>query len=166
MVHVTYKKQWRVRMERTSIEPISTKSIHTQVTASIRKAIVSGVFKPGEKLSEETLAQQFGVSRTPVREAFKQLEREGLVEIIPRVGTCVTKHTEEEIVELFTVKEALEGLAARLMAKRQPKEEIRILKQALKDQLDAMEKGDIDAFASANHVIHDVIIKGSGNSKL
>ncbi|MCL6445767.1 MAG: GntR family transcriptional regulator [Alicyclobacillus sp.] len=145
---------------------VSTDSIHTQVTAALRQAIVSGQLKPGQKLSEEALAQQFGVSRTPVREAFKQLEREGLVQIIPRVGTCVTKHTEEEIIELFAVKEVLEGLAAGLMAQRGNIPELAELENALRQQEQAGEQGDVDRFVQINLVFHDIVVRGSGNSKL
>jgi DNA-binding GntR family transcriptional regulator len=145
---------------------ISTKSLHNQVTDAVREAIVSGKFALGEKLSEGTLAQQFGVSRTPVREALKQLEREGLVEINPRVGTCVSKPTEQEISELFTVKEVLEGLAAGLLAKRGDVTELKDLQNALQDMEQAVKLEDTHAYVEANDRFHDAIIKGSGNSKL
>jgi DNA-binding GntR family transcriptional regulator len=145
---------------------ISTKSLHNQVTDAVREAIVSGKFALGEKLSEGTLAQQFGVSRTPVREALKQLEREGLVEINPRVGTCVSKPTEQEISELFTVKEVLEGLAAGLLAKRGDVTELKDLEKALQDMEQAVKLEDTHAYVEANDRFHDAIIKGSGNSKL
>lgn len=153
-------------MERSLPTELSTESIHTQVTNALRKSIVSSYFRPGEKLSETALAQLFGVSRTPVREALKQLQREGLVEIIPRVGTCVTKPTEKEINDLFTVKEVLEGLAAGLLAKRGKVPELDELEKAMKDLEDAVQNGDIDAYVEANDRFHAVIMKGSDNKKL
>lgn len=145
---------------------ISTESIHNQVTNILRQAIVSGEFALGEKLSETALSQKLGVSRTPVREALKQLQQEGLVEIIPRVGTCVTKPTEKEIMELFTLKEALEGLAAALLAERGDVQELQELIRAMEDMEKAVRSGNIDGYVEANDHFHDAILKGSGNSKL
>lgn len=145
---------------------VSTESIHTQVTNVLRKAIVSGEFELGEKLSETALAQKLGISRTPVREALKQLQQEGLVEIIPRVGTCVTKPTEKEIIELFKLKESLEGLAAGLMAERGDIPEQTELVKAMKNMEESVKKGQIDGYVEANDRFHDAILKGSGNSKL
>lgn len=154
---------WQLNLTSTSI---STDSIHNQVTNAIRLAIVTGGFRLGEKLSENSLAGQLGVSRTPVREALKQLEREGLVEIIPRVGTCVKKPTQKEISELFTVKEALEGLAAGLFAAKEQAFELAELEKAMIEMEEAVEAADIHAYVDANDRFHDAIISGSGNSKL
>ncbi|KZM54464.1 GntR family transcriptional regulator [Aeribacillus pallidus] len=145
---------------------VSTESIHAQVTNIIRQAIVSGQLAMGEKLSEAALAQKLGVSRTPVREALKQLQREGLVEIIPRVGTCVTKPTEKEITELFALKEVLEGLAAGHMAQREKVPELQELIKAMEDMDEAAKNRNIDDYVEANDRFHDAIIRGSGNSKL
>jgi DNA-binding GntR family transcriptional regulator len=149
-----------------NLTSISTESIHNQVTNAIRVAIVTGGFKLGEKLSEAALAQQFGISRTPVREALKQLQQEGLVEIIPRVGTCVTKPTEKEIYELFVVKEALEGLAAGLLAQRGEVRELAELEKALQDMEEVVKTGDTHRYVEANDRFHDAIMRGSDNSKL
>ncbi|WP_400164446.1 GntR family transcriptional regulator [Brevibacillus sp. TJ4] len=145
---------------------VSTESIHTQVTNVLRKAIVTGEFKLGEKLSETALAQKLGVSRTPVREALKQLQQEGLVEIIPRVGTCVMKPTEKEIYELFKLKESLEGLAAGLMAERGEIPELAELVKAMESMEEAVGRRDMDGYVEANDRFHDAILRGSGNSKL
>ncbi|MFM1654811.1 GntR family transcriptional regulator [Brevibacillus sp. B_LB10_24] len=145
---------------------VTTESIHAQVTNLLRKAIVSGEFALGEKLSETALSQRLGVSRTPVREALKQLQQEGLVEIIPRVGTCVAKPTEQEISELFTLKEVLEGLAAGQMAKRGGIAELGELIGAMNDMEVSVKSGNVDAYVDANDRFHAAIIKGSGNGKL
>src|SRR2546422_6782820 len=89
-----------------------------RVVRGLRSQILSGELEPGTALSEVTLAGTFGVSRTPVREALKQLQVEGLVEIVPRVGTFVSKPSLRDVTELLEVKEVLEGLAARLLAQR------------------------------------------------
>src|SRR5687768_18315906 len=88
-------------------------SIQGRVIAEMRRRIIRGDIQPGEPLSELALAEEFGVSRTPVREALKQLQTEGLIEIRPRVGTFVTTPSRREITELFEMKELLEGAAAR-----------------------------------------------------
>ncbi|HET7304934.1 MAG TPA: GntR family transcriptional regulator, partial [Segeticoccus sp.] len=93
-------------------------SIQGRVIEAMRERIISGELEPGTSLSEIALAEAFGVSRTPVREALKQLQTEGLVEIRPRVGTFVTAPSRREINELFEMKALLEGAAARLLAQR------------------------------------------------
>lgn len=145
---------------------VATESIHTQVTNILRKAIVSGELDMGQKISETTLAQQLNVSRTPVREALKQLEREGLVEIVPRVGTCVRKPTEKEIIELFTLKEVLEGLAASQLAQRGDVSELHELIQAMEHMEKSVQEGNLDGYVEANDCFHEAILKGAGNSKL
>ncbi|SDJ10300.1 GntR family transcriptional regulator [Alteribacillus bidgolensis] len=145
---------------------ISTASITTQVTEEIRNAIVKGEYEPGKKLSESALSKHYGVSRTPVREALKQLEREGLVEISPRVGTRVTKPTEKELNELFTVKASLEGLAAGLLAKNQEVSKIDAIEEAVNQMEKAVETKDHDLFVKSNKYFHEVILEGADNSKL
>jgi DNA-binding GntR family transcriptional regulator len=145
---------------------ISTSSITSQVTNAIRQSIVTGEYEPGQKLSEAALSEYFEVSRTPVREALKQLEREGLVEIIPRVGTCVSKPTDKELKELFTIKEVMEGLAAGLLAERGSVKEISDMEHAVVKMEEAVKMSDSDLFVEANSEFHKAILEGSDNSKL
>jgi DNA-binding GntR family transcriptional regulator len=86
------------------------------VIPTLREAIIESLLPPGERLSEVSLAQQLNVSRTPVREAFVQLEREGLVSVVPRVGAYVRAVTAREVDEIYTVRAALESLAVELAA--------------------------------------------------
>ncbi len=106
------------------------------------------------------------MSRTPIREALKQLEREGLVEIIPRVGTCVTKPTEKELTELFTVKEIMEGLAAGLLAENKNEKAIYEVQQAVAAMEKAVQTGNHNLYVEANNVFHTSIHNGADNSKL
>ncbi|HZH61320.1 MAG TPA: GntR family transcriptional regulator [Metabacillus sp.] len=161
MVHVTCKRKRGI-----IITDILTTSITSQVTNAIRKAIVSGEYEPGQKLSEVNLAEYYQVSRTPVREALKQLEREGLVDIIPRVGTCVTKPTEKELNELFKVKEVLEGLAARLVAENGREKDIEIMKESVVEMEEAIANSDNKQYVEANTRFHKAILEGAENSKL
>jgi DNA-binding GntR family transcriptional regulator len=93
-------------------------SLQSRVAAQIREGIVTGDYAAGTGLSEVTLSSELGVSRTPVREALKQLATEGLVEIVPRVGTFVATPTRRDINELYGLKEIFEGCAAGLLAPR------------------------------------------------
>ncbi|PIC57702.1 GntR family transcriptional regulator [Sporosarcina sp. P12(2017)] len=145
---------------------IQTVSITAQVTSAIRKSIISGEYEPGKQLSEAALSQSYKVSRTPVREALKQLEREGLVEIIPRVGTCVRKPTEKELDELFTVKEALEGFAAGILAESKDPESIHLVQEAVALMETAADNHDVALYVEANEQFHAAILKGANNSKL
>lgn len=148
------------------IMSILTTSITAQVTNAIRDAIVTGEYEPGKKLSEAALSEQYAISRTPIREALKQLEREGLVEIIPRVGTCVSKPTEKELTELFTVKEVLEGLAAGLLAESGNQKMIKEVEKAVAEMEKAVQTSDHKLYVESNNLFHKAILEGSDNSKL
>ncbi len=145
---------------------VLTDGVHAQVTSALRRAIVSGLLQPGEALSETALAQRFHVSRTPVREALKQLERERLVDIVPRVGTYVRKATGEEVLDALVVKEVLEGAAARLLAARPDPPELAALVEVTEDLERAAAAGDLPRVVEANQRFHELIHQGSGSAKL
>jgi DNA-binding GntR family transcriptional regulator len=145
---------------------VLTDGVHAQVTSALRRAIVSGLLQPGEALSETVLAQRFRVSRTPVREALKQLERERLVDIVPRVGTYVRKATGDEVLDALVVKEALEGAAARLLAARADAPELAALAEVTGDLERAAALGDLPRVVEANQRFHELIHRGSGSAKL
>ncbi len=108
-------------------------SLQSRVAAQIREGIVTGDYSAGTGLSEVTLSSELGVSRTPVREALKQLATEGLVEIVPRVGTFVATPTRRDINELYGLKEIFEGCAAGLLAPRGDEEAIASLAECTAD---------------------------------
>ena len=137
-----------------------------RVIAEMRQRIISGELAPGVSLSEIALAESFGVSRTPVREALKQLQTEGLVEIRPRVGTFVTTPSRREIIELFEMKELLEGAAARLLAQRGRVPELDRLEQNLVEADQAAARDDRDRYAALVQEFHDLLIVGADNAKL
>lgn len=139
------------------------RSSRSRVIDETRKRITRGDFAAGENISETALAEEFGVSRTPVREALKQLQTEGLVEIRPRVGTFVTTPSRREIVELFEMKELLEGAAARLLAIRSPACELQRL-QANVQESDHVH--DQRRYAELVEEFHELLIQGSDNTKL
>lgn len=145
---------------------IEKTGITLQVTKAIRQAIITGEYKPGQKLSEYTLSERYEISRTPVREALKHLNLEGLVEIVPRVGTYVSKPSYETLNELFTIKEVLEGLAARLLAENRDENIINQLEESCEDMKLAYKETDYKVFSEANDKFHQLIHLGSKNDQL
>jgi DNA-binding GntR family transcriptional regulator len=132
----------------------------------LRQLVLSGDYPAGTALSETILAQEFNVSRTPVREALKQLQAEGLVEIRPKVGTFVREPSRREIVEMFQLKESLEGLAAALMARRGPVPELDKLEENVEASEEAAQNGDAETYARLVHEFHQLIVDGSDHRKL
>lgn len=146
--------------------PSAPPSIQTHVTEGIRSRIIDGDFPSGAALSEVALAEEFGVSRTPVREALKQLQTEGLVTIRPRVGTFVRTPTRREINELFQLKELLEGAAARLLAQRGEVAESSLLRENIRRADEAVAAGDAETYAALVDEFHNLLIAGADNRKL
>lgn len=128
--------------------------------------IVSGEIQPGVALSEVGLAETFGVSRTPVREALKQLHVEGLVDVRPRVGTFVSRPSRRELVELFQVKEVLEGLGARQLALGGDVGHVQALADNLRAAEQAVADEDTPRYADLVDEFHELIIAGAENEKL
>lgn len=132
----------------------------------LRRLVLHGDYPPGSQLAELALAQEFEVSRTPVREALKQLENEGLVEIRPKVGTFVRTPTRREIVELFELKQGLEGLAAGLFARRGRIPELDVLERNLDASDEAAAANDSVRYAELVHEFHWTLVLGADNAKL
>ncbi|MDI3297545.1 MAG: GntR family transcriptional regulator [Bacillota bacterium] len=121
-----------------------------EVCKTIRSAILEGTLSEGTHLVERHLADQLGVSRTPVREALLRLEREGLLLYRPRSGMVVRGVDEGSVRDLFLMRELLEGLAARLAAERHAAEELEELERLLREAEAAVERDDVDAAAAQN----------------
>src|SRR5690606_12292208 len=121
------------------------KPLRELVFEVLREAIITGKLRPGERLMEVQLAEELGVSRTPVREAIRKLELEGLVLMIPRRGAYVAEISMKDIADVFEIRAALEGLAAQLAAERCTPEEIENLERSLVQINVSAERGDIHA---------------------
>lgn len=147
-------------------QPIDGLSIQGRVIRAMRDRIISGELEPGTSLSEIALAEAFEVSRTPVREALKQLQTEGLVQIRPRVGTFVTAPSRREVNELFELKGLLEGAAARLLSLRGSVPELTRLQENLAAADAAVAAGDTDGYADLVHGFHGLLVDGADNLKL
>lgn len=133
---------------------------------TLRQAILRGELQPGERLLEIHLANKLGVSRTPIREAMRKLELEGLVLMIPRKGAVVAEITEKSLRDVLEVRKALEELAVRLACEKIQDEEIEELKAAAKEFENALKSGDVTVFAEADVKFHDIIYRTTDNQRL
>ncbi len=141
-------------------------TLREKILETIREAILKGNLKPGEKVAEPELAERFGISRTPIREAFRQLESEGYLTVIPRKGAVVAALSEQDVQEFYAIKSTLEGYAAELAAGRLTEKEIEKL-EAINERLKQLaNEGDVKAFFRVHNEFHDLFVKASGNSKL
>jgi len=137
-----------------------------QVSDTIAQAILEGILRGGDQLVEAKLQKQFGISRSPLREAFRDLEKKGLVVIVPRKGTFVRTVTRKDIEDNFPVRAALEGLAAREAFSRMTKEELDSLQDAFLNMKEAAAEKNGKAFMEHHIRFHETFIKASGNDVL
>jgi DNA-binding GntR family transcriptional regulator len=137
--------------------------LRDQVLAALRKGIISGEYPPGERLTEDRLAEDFGVSRNPVREALRVAEAEGFVVILPRRGAVVASPSSATIHDIFAVRERLEPLAARLAAERAEPADVTALRSMLEQARLATEQQDLRRVAELNSALHLHILEISGN---
>lgn len=133
---------------------------------TLRQAILKGELKPGERLMEIQLAQRLGVSRTPIREAIRKLELEGLVTMVPRKGAEVAKITEKSLRDVLEVRKALEELAMEIACDKITDDLIHQLQTALEEFKKAITSKELTAIAEADVNFHDVIYNATGNEKL
>ncbi|MGN0495935.1 MAG: GntR family transcriptional regulator [Lachnospiraceae bacterium] len=136
------------------------------VFQALRQAIITGEFLPGERLMEIKLADKLGVSRTPVREAIRMLELEGLVVMIPRRGAEVASITEKELQDALEVRTAIEELSVELACQRIDEEGKERLKQACIDFKEAIDTKHVQNIVDGDVKFHDVIFDLTKNRKL
>ncbi len=136
------------------------------VLEKLREAILSGRFQPGQRLIERELVEQLGVSRTPIREALRKLELEGLVTTVPYKGPVVTLPTLEDARELYEVRAALEGQATALLAACAQPHDLEQLEAHVEAAEEAVRAGDVRAVLAANNAFHDELAHRCGNSLL
>ncbi|MDK2867859.1 MAG: hypothetical protein PWP51_1770 [Clostridiales bacterium] len=132
----------------------------------LRNAILSGELKPGERLMEVTIADQLGVSRTPVREAIRKLEKENFVIMIPRKGAYVADLTKKDILEVLEIRKELEGFAAALAAERMNDTEREKLGRVIEDFNDGMINMDKKRMIDCDNEFHSLIFYASKNQRL
>lgn len=136
------------------------------VFQTLRQAILRGELEPGERLMEIHLANRLGVSRTPIREAIRKLELEGLVLMIPRRGAEVAEITEKNLRDVLEVRCALEELAVQLACDRIDEDGIQNLREAAERFREVLDSDDITKIAEADVEFHDVIFAATDNRRL
>lgn len=142
------------------------KPLREIVFEAIREAIINGDLKQGERLMETQLAEQMGVSRTPVREAIRKLELEGFVVMIPRKGAYVAGLSLKDIVDVFEIRGALEALAGSLAAERMTDDELEELERLLVRIGECAERNDVEQFVELDTQFHDILFQASRNARL
>ena len=133
---------------------------------TLRRAILKGELEPGERLMEIALANKLGVSRTPIREAIRKLELEGLVVMIPRKGAEVARITEKDLRDVLEVRTSLEKLAIELACDRITEDDIYDLKLACKNFEESFGKDDLTTIAEKDVAFHDIIFRSTKNARL
>lgn len=140
--------------------------LRQSVIASLRGAIAAGRFKAGDRLTERDVCEMTGVSRTLVREAFRQLESEGLITVLPNRGPVVSRVTSEQAQGIYQVRSTLEGLASELFAQRATAEDLRALRAALDNIRTAFDDPDPVARLNAKNEFYECLLHGAGNEAL
>ena len=151
------------------LEPINLDTyqpLREVICESLRNAIKNGKLKPGERLMEVQLAEELGISRTPVREAIRKLEQEGYVIMLPRRGTYVSSVSVHDVQEIFEIRTALESLSTGLAARRIENEELEQLQKLLAEIEGYIDKHDIDNIVKTDIEFHDLLYKVSRNERL
>ncbi|MGE4282422.1 MAG: GntR family transcriptional regulator [Clostridia bacterium] len=142
------------------------KPLREVIFDSLREAIIMGELKPGERLMEIQFAEKMGVSRTPVREAIRKLELEGLVVMIPRKGAHVAELSVKDIMNVLEVRSSLDGLASALAAKRISKDELKELKNIVDQFAQYIERNNMHGLIKKDVEFHELIYRACRNEKL
>ncbi len=141
-------------------------ALSTDLFSNLRKDILQGKLRQGEKLTEQQICDEYSVSRTPVREAFKQLELEGFIETIPNRGAFVVGFTSQDISDLYELRKSYEVLAMKWAIERITKEEFEKLEEAFEFMEFYTQKKDVEKMLNINMNFHELIYKASHNRML
>lgn len=146
--------------------PNDLKTVREVLFGRLRGLILAGYYRSGEKLREEELARQFGVSRTPVREALRKLESEGLVHYLPHRGVLVNQISPDDLAEIYPVRAMLEGLAARLAATHIGEDELAALRSIQRQMEQTIAKGDFKRATRLHTKFNMTLYHASHNRRL
>jgi DNA-binding GntR family transcriptional regulator len=150
----------------TSLKISKKRSLREEVYESLRKSILHGKLKAGQRLIEEQFAHQIGISRTPVREAFHKLERDELVTRLPKGGFAVRKFTKEDVEEIFGIRSALESYAAYLATLHITPEKVSMLEKKVDESEEALRSGEDDKVVQFHTEFHNLLYKSCKSKKL
>ena len=153
-------------LQATHNQTITRKSLHHELVDRLQMMIINAELAPGSKVPEKLLCDQFGVSRTPLREALKVLASAGLVRLEPNRGAWVTQVTEQEVEEVFPVLGALEALSGELACKRITDAEIEEVRAFHDQMMASYENRDLNSYFSINQKIHHAILLAARNETL
>lgn len=142
------------------------RTLREQIASSLRESIIRGDLSPGQKVSEPDLAGRLGISRTPIREAFRQLESEGFLTVSPRRGAVVSTMSSQEIEDFYEVKSLLEGYAARKAAPLATEKDIERLRKLNGQLAELARKEDIERYFKKNQEFHLGFISICPNRKI
>lgn len=148
-------------MDRSHLRLNDRSTLHEQVVSRLREAILKREFEPGERLVQEELAEVMGVSRMPIREALRQLEKEGLVTLEPHKGAIVTPVTPDDIEEIYYLRAVLEAIVAERSLPNLTLEDKRMLRQLAEEMEQAAMNQDAEQFVQKNAEFHRLMRKGS-----
>ena len=141
-------------------------TLSERVYKSLKKSMLNGDLKPGQKLSQDWLAKQMKVSRMPIREAIERLKMEGLVESIPYKESRVVKFSHKDIEEMYSVRAILEAYSARLATSKIKEEDLKVLKMISKEMQEVLDKKKYKQLPILNKKFHLTIYNRSGNRRL
>ncbi len=141
-------------------------SLRGRVFARLRENILSGRYREHEALKETDISEEMGVSRTPVREALRQLELEGLVQIIPNKGAYVTGITQKDVEDIYAIRALLEGLCARWATERITKEQLEAMEEALYLSEFHASKGNAQQLTELDNQFHEILYEACGSKML
>jgi len=141
-------------------------TLRERIVAFVKDSIINGRLKPGERVPEHEIAENFGISRTPIREAFRQLESEGFITVIPRKGAVVSPITAKDVSEFYAIKSLLEGYAAGLACTKFTEKELKKLTQINKQMQKCATKNDVQGFYRLDNQFHEIFLSSCGNDKL
>jgi DNA-binding GntR family transcriptional regulator len=148
----------------TSMRVVLTPApVRKQVSELIRTAITGGRFTPGQRLVEKDLCEMTGVSRASIREALRELETDGLVDVTPYKGPSVARLRREDVAGIYQVRGALEALAAYKFAEVASDEAVRLLRQKVEKLKEAYASGDVEIILVAKKAFYDVLFEGAAN---
>jgi len=145
---------------------LNNNTLREKVADSIRESIIKGDLRPGERLQEVELAAEYKTSRTPVREALRQLESEGFLVIKPRRGAVVAPITAKDIHEFYEMKSVLEGFAARQATEKLSELEISRMEELNSELRQCYEKSDIASMVPVHNEFHEIFVNAAGNEQL
>ncbi|WP_242535980.1 GntR family transcriptional regulator [Streptomyces albidoflavus] len=151
---------------RRGSNPLVVESISEQLYSILCERITTGIYAPGSRIDPQSIATEFGVSRTPVRDTLVRLEHDRLVETRPRSGTFVTRPSRHDVHEVCQLRKALEWAATGVAAQAMPAGQIADLREEAVAAMRAAERGDYEPFFASDTRLHREIIEHTGNTRL